>query len=115
LIKIDVEGHELAVLEGAHHTLIRDQPHLLIECEDRHRADAIQSVRDFLAKYGYVGYFYHQKRLHPISKFQPSLQNPDVLADFGPKSRAEIVYVNNFLFIHGGITPASSLGDLLDS
>lgn len=37
LIKIDVEGHELAVLEGAQELLQRDHPTLLVEAEDRHR------------------------------------------------------------------------------
>jgi FkbM family methyltransferase len=113
LIKIDVEGHELAVIEGAHHTLINDKPHLLIECENRHRDNAINSVRDLLTSYGYAGYFYHRKRLHSISRFHTSLQNPDALADFGEKTRGEIDYVNNFLFIHGGITPSTPLAHLL--
>jgi FkbM family methyltransferase len=113
LVKIDVEGHELAVIEGAHHTLINDKPHLLIECENRHRDNAINSVKDLLASYGYAGYFYHRKRLHSISRFHESLQNPDALANFGDKTRNEIDYVNNFLFIHGGISPSSSLAHLL--
>jgi len=113
LVKIDVEGHELAVIEGAHHTLINAKPYLLIECENRHRDNAISSIRDLLTKYGYTGYFYHRKRLHPIARFHPSLQNPEALADFGEKTRGEVDYVNNFLFIHGGITPSSSLAHLL--
>jgi len=40
-IKIDVEGHELAVLKGAEQTLIRDKPVLLIEADTRQRPDAV--------------------------------------------------------------------------
>ena len=113
LVKIDVEGHELAVLQGARHTLTIDQPVLLIECENRHRSNAIGSVNELLANYGYVGYFYHGKRLHSISRFDVSLQNPAALALLGVKTRSEINYVNNFLFVHGGIAPSNSLAHLL--
>src|SRR5262245_60491666 len=36
-LKIDVEGHELSVLEGATKTLAVHRPAILIECEARHR------------------------------------------------------------------------------
>src|SRR3954453_3951846 len=38
-IKIDGEGHELAVLAGAEATLARHTPNLLIECNDEHQPD----------------------------------------------------------------------------
>ncbi len=53
-VKVDVEGHELAVLRGAERTLARCHPILLLEAEDRHRANAVESVRDFLAEVGYA-------------------------------------------------------------
>ena len=52
-MKIDVEGHELAVLGGAEAILRRDRPNLIIEAEERHRPGAVASVRDFLAALGY--------------------------------------------------------------
>src|SRR4051794_9943159 len=39
-LKIDVEGHELSVLEGGRRTLEAHHPAILVECEARHRADA---------------------------------------------------------------------------
>ena len=36
-IKIDVEGHEIAVIEGASEIIKRQQPNILIEVEDRHK------------------------------------------------------------------------------
>ncbi|SNT36751.1 methyltransferase, FkbM family [Tropicimonas sediminicola] len=52
-IKIDVEGHELEVLQGGKETLARETPVLLIEIEERHRPDALETVSDFLAGFGY--------------------------------------------------------------
>ncbi len=49
VIKIDVEGHELAVLSGANETLRRARPRLLVEC--RANSDAIFSL---LRGFGYV-------------------------------------------------------------
>jgi FkbM family methyltransferase len=53
-IKIDVEGHELAMLRGAEQTLSRCRPILLSEAEDRHRPDAVDSVRTYLTGIGYA-------------------------------------------------------------
>jgi FkbM family methyltransferase len=50
LIKIDAEGFELEILRGAHETLRRSRPHLLLE-NNRHSAEA---VRQFLAPLGYT-------------------------------------------------------------
>ncbi len=48
-IKIDVEGHELAVLRGAEETLRSCLPRLLIEI----RADTLPSVIKYLSAFGY--------------------------------------------------------------
>ena len=50
LLKIDVEGMELAVLEGARSLLSRDRPQILIELAT---AEAYERAFDFLAGYGY--------------------------------------------------------------
>ena len=51
-IKIDVEGHELAVLKGAQQTLTRFHPPLVLECgaED---SNARFALHDLLVKLGY--------------------------------------------------------------
>jgi hypothetical protein len=56
-IKIDVEGHEVAVLEGASDTIARNRPVLLIESEDRHRKNAVADVEVFLKQRSYAGFF----------------------------------------------------------
>ena len=54
-VKIDVEGHELNVLNGAVELLERSQPVFLVEAEDRHRAEATRSVFEFFRSKFYRG------------------------------------------------------------
>jgi FkbM family methyltransferase len=49
LIKIDVEGHELEVLEGARRTIATSMPMLIVEIKD----DNYDRVADLVAGYGY--------------------------------------------------------------
>lgn len=53
LIKIDVEGFEEAVLEGAADTIARDRPILLIEIEERHNPGGLARIESWLAAFGY--------------------------------------------------------------
>ena len=55
-VKIDAEGHELAVLRGAERTLARCRPIVLLEVEDRHRPGASEDVSAFLRALGYEMY-----------------------------------------------------------
>lgn len=87
-VKIDVEGHELAVLHGARALLDRDRPTLVIEAEDRHRAGAVDSVAAFLACRGYRGAFLRDGALVPIER----------IAAAGLGAGAEAAGVNNFVF-----------------
>lgn len=53
LIKVDVEGHELAVLRGATDTLMRNRPTILVEAEERHRPNAVAEITTLLGGLGY--------------------------------------------------------------
>ena len=55
VIKIDVEGHELAVVQGALGLIRRDKPLLVIECEGRHMP-AGKTVHEFIALVVSLGY-----------------------------------------------------------
>jgi FkbM family methyltransferase len=55
VIKIDVEGHELAVVQGALGLIRRDKPLLVIECEGRHMP-AGKTVQEFIALVVSLGY-----------------------------------------------------------
>lgn len=53
LIKIDVEGHELQVLQGAAHTILRNRPVLFIEILNSTPAETRNAILDLLAQWNY--------------------------------------------------------------
>jgi FkbM family methyltransferase len=95
-IKIDVEGHEDAVLRGAKRLLFRDHPSLLIEIEERHKRHSISTVNAFLRDLGYQGFFFRRNRLNPIESFRAE-EHQDISNAVSNVNR-EDKYVNNFLF-----------------
>ncbi len=73
-IKVDVEGHELAVLRGAEKTLSRHGPLVVFECEIRHVGhDGLRAALDFFAARGYRGAFVRGGRLAPLEEFDPAI------------------------------------------
>ncbi len=97
MIKIDVEGHELEVLEGARATIQRYSPSLLIECEERHRPGALQKINEDLSSLGYIGAFIFEGSAYAMNEFDHfTHQNSDSVT-FGGKVLGK-QYVNNFIF-----------------
>ena len=96
-LKIDVEGHELSVLEGGRRTLESHRPTILIECEARHRSDDdVRPVFHLLESLGYSGSFFCQGSRHPLAEFDQAFhQRLDPKSDRLPPG-----YVNNFAFEH---------------
>jgi FkbM family methyltransferase len=108
-IKIDVEGHEEAVLEGARKTIIRCRPRLLVELEESIVPGAVRRVTEFLAGLGYQGYFIYQRQLLPVDRFDPAImQNPadypDLKAGLDKRERFGR-YIYNLLFFPPGERP----------
>lgn len=94
-IKIDVEGFEREVLEGASGTLARDKPRLLIEMEECHTRRAIEDDLAFVEAQGYRGFFLRGGRvLSSLSAFDPE-------RDHRAPARAHdgSAYVFNFIFL----------------
>jgi len=105
-IKIDVEGHESSVIEGAEKTIRTQKPTLLIEIEQRHISGSIDVEINKILGFGYDGYFHKDKVLVPVSEF-------DVLRDQNKENlrQSNGEYINNFVFVDSNA--AIDLGKLL--
>ena len=98
-IKIDVEGHEVSVIEGAHRLIERDRPNILVEAENRHHAGSLDRIRALLLPLGYRGFFLLEGRLEPIGRFDASIhQARDALNAAGTYRMKGRTYINNFIF-----------------
>lgn len=90
LVKCDVEGHELEVFRGGERLLSVHRPHLLFECEVRHRGSgSVDEVFAYLADLGYEGAALTHKGPIPVDEFDAAHHQAD------PESKT---YVNNFAF-----------------
>jgi FkbM family methyltransferase len=95
-IKIDVEGHEFAVLRGAADTLRRNRPTLFIEAEERHHPGAVAAITEFLAGLGYTGYFDIDGIRRAVDEFNPIEHQDQANID---SRAARGLYVNDFVFV----------------
>ena len=96
-IKIDVEGHELAVIKGAEATIARDEPNFLIEAEERHKPGAIETLLNYFANRNYEGFFLLGRQILPITEFSIERHQPASSIQFD-KILPGHTYVNNFIF-----------------
>jgi methyltransferase FkbM-like protein len=94
LMKIDVEGHEYAVLQGAKQTLMTLRPLLIVEIEQRHHDDIdADDIVDFVRECGYTACYFCWKTftLEKLSKLTNLAQENGL----GESKQ----YVNNLIFI----------------
>lgn len=110
VIKIDVEGHEEAVLRGGLETIREAQPALIIEIEERHNPGAVRRVSSLLAELGYRGYFFEQNRMNPMEEFDP--RRDQAIENLGARGKIGR-YINNFIFLPQGM-PTAALPDGLE-
>ena len=78
LIKIDVEGHELEVIEGAKNTIKKDKPILLVEIEKQYTKKEVAESINFINSLGYKSYYFNKKDL----KSTTELNNLDLFNNF---------------------------------
>jgi FkbM family methyltransferase len=90
-IKIDVEGHEKAVIDGAKSLIERDHPRMIMELEERHTGIPIEDSIAQVEAMGYETFFLRQGTLRRIREFDPDREHRERVDQPG--------YVFNFVFI----------------
>ena len=90
-IKIDVEGFEREVLEGAQDLIRRDRPNLLVEIEERHSRIPLAEAVGSVCAYGYRCLVIHDGSLI-------SFETLDI-EKFHTNRQSKKTYVNNFMFL----------------
>ncbi len=99
-IKIDVEGHEEAVLDGAESLIARQRPTLMLELDNTFSPGTVARVTERLARLGYDGFFLSQRRLQPIGTFRAEQhQNRATVLALPPRARRRAEYIVNFIFV----------------
>lgn len=100
LIKIDVEGHEWAVIEGGLGLLRNERPILHIEIEQRHlrNEDTVASVVRRIQALGYRGYMLILGRPVAAEAFRYEVHQEPYIESI-TKYQWVQGYVNNFLFL----------------
>jgi FkbM family methyltransferase len=96
-IKIDVEGHESAVLRGASDTIRREHPNVLIEVEEQHRPGALEDVFGFFENAGYSGLFLLDGKLESLAAFDCRIHQD--FRNLDSRGLRTPLYVNNFVFV----------------
>jgi FkbM family methyltransferase len=107
-MKIDVEGHEIAVLKGAADTIKRDRPRLFVEVEQRFHP--VSDVTGLLATWGYDGWVRPGRSWLPLTEFDLVAAQAKTChaAERGLVRRALWPYpryVNSVLFLPDGQRP----------
>ncbi|HYX04952.1 MAG TPA: FkbM family methyltransferase, partial [Reyranella sp.] len=102
-IKIDVEGHEQAVLDGAVETVRRCQPRMLVEVDERLSPGGLARAKAYFGDLGYRGYYVRKGRLEQIDQFsieefQQPANLPDLTAPLQQRERFGR-YIYNFIFL----------------
>lgn len=102
-IKVDVEGHEQAVLDGGVETVRRCRPRALVEVMEMLSPGGIARARAYFGTLDYVGYFVHDGFLKPIDQFsiermQDEANLPGLTAPLTARRRFG-PFVYNFIFL----------------
>jgi FkbM family methyltransferase len=95
VLKVDVEGAEKGVFEGAARILRQHSPLLVFECENRHlETGTVLDVFQLLRQFGYEGEFILGRQLRPLAEFDPGQHQRST----GERFWDAPGYCNNFVF-----------------
>jgi FkbM family methyltransferase len=98
-IKIDVEGHETFVINGARNLIRTFHPFLMIELEQRYISEPVEDAIKMIEDLGYKGFYLKSGSLCPATHFSVEThQRPNYLP-----------YINNFIF--KPLTPGGAVED----
>jgi FkbM family methyltransferase len=98
IIKIDVEGHEFAMLRGAEQTIRQCRPVLVVEIEERHHPGRSWDIIHYILGIGYAGSFLRDNCLVGIEQFDfGAMQNENSAKK--PFAGRSGEYINNFVFV----------------
>jgi FkbM family methyltransferase len=93
-MKIDVEGHELAVMRGAMQIISEHSPIVVCEWEARHMTKGnVATILDFFRDHSYDGFLVCGRKLLPASQFDPAVHQKQT----GEKYWDAHGYFNNFI------------------
>jgi FkbM family methyltransferase len=99
-IKIDVEGHEEPVLDGASALIAAQRPVLMIELDETLNVGSLARIAQRLTAQRYRGLFLSHGRLRDIAEFDPARDQDVALLQYTrhrlPAGRE---YINNFVFV----------------
>jgi FkbM family methyltransferase len=90
-IKIDAEGSERQVIEGAAETIRRDRPNLLIELEETHTKVPLADMVAFVCSFGYDCLVLLEGVLTPFAVY--------AMARNHRREEGTLRAVNNFIFL----------------
>jgi len=90
-IKIDVEGFETEVLDGARETLRCDRPNLLVELEEKHTAASLSEMVSGICGYGYRCFALRHGTLTAFERLDLEAHHR------APATRRD--YIFNFIFL----------------
>jgi len=96
-IKIDVEGHEEAVIDGAIELITQQRPTLIVEIEQKHHTDKdIAEIFSKVLALGYEGFFLLDETLKSLNEFSKE-EHQDIRNYTGLSSLGK-TYICNFIF-----------------
>lgn len=99
-IKVDTEGHEEAVLDGAANLIATQRPVLMIELDETLNAGSLARTAQRLAAQRYRGLFLSHGRLRDLAEFVSERDQDAALLKYARhRLPAGAEYINNFVFV----------------
>lgn len=93
-IKVDVEGHEAEMLQGAIGTIKKFKPVLMVEIEQRHHERPVWEIITQTEQAGYTAHYLDRQTLEPVPLTREIVERQDAA---NVKNHGN--YINNIVFL----------------